>query len=52
MSLSGTALIGTRYPVTLKISSVGIEDDASDNTVRLEVVAVHPIYLPLILNNP
>lgn len=50
VSLSGTALIGTRYPVTLTIGSVGIEDDASDNTASLEVMSTGPtIYLPLVL---
>lgn len=50
--LSGTALSGARYPVTLTLGSAGIEDGASDNTARLEVLAVRPIYLPLILNKP
>jgi len=53
VSLSGTALIGTRYPVTLTISSAGTEDDVDDNTASLEVIAAHhQIYLPLVLRNP
>ncbi len=52
VSLSGTALIGTRCPVTLTIRSAGTEDNVDDNTVSLEVLAAHQIYLPLILRNP
>ena len=52
VSLSSAALSGARYPVTLTLGSVGIEDDANDNTARLEILAVHPVYLPLILDNP
>jgi len=47
--LSGTALIGARYPVTLTMGSAGIEDDASDNTASLEVISVMYVYLPLML---
>jgi uncharacterized repeat protein (TIGR01451 family) len=52
VSLSGTALVSTRYPVTLTIRSAGTEDNVDDNTVSLEVLAVHRIYLPLILRSP
>jgi len=50
--LSGAALIGARHPLTFTVGSAGIEDDIGDNTARLEVLAVRPLYLPLILDNP
>ena len=45
------AAYGTRYPVTLTLTSAGPEVNASDNIASAEVVAVQQVFLPLIFNN-
>jgi len=40
---------GTRYPVTLTLSSTGPEANPADNVVAAEVVVSHQIFLPLIM---
>jgi len=51
VGLDGAADIGTRYSLTLAISSAGTEDNPSDNTTIIEVMAAQPTYLPIILLN-
>jgi hypothetical protein len=43
--------IGTRYPVTLTLSSAGTEANPADNAMTLEVMAARPMFLPLIMRN-
>jgi len=43
--------IGTRYPVTLTLSSAGTEANPADNAMTLEVMAARQMFLPLIMRN-
>jgi hypothetical protein len=43
--------IGTRYPVTLTLSSAGTEANPADNALTLEVMAARQLFLPLIMRN-
>jgi len=42
------AAYGTRYPVTLALTSVGPEANAGDNTDGAEVMAARQVFLPLV----
>jgi len=43
--------IGTRYPVTLMLSSTGTEANPANNALTLEVMAARQMFLPLIMRN-
>jgi len=43
--------IGTRYPVTLTLSSAGTEANPADNALTLEVMAARQMFMPLIMRN-
>ena len=42
------AAYGTRYPVTLTLTSVGPEDSVSDNIANAGVMAARQVFLPLV----
>jgi hypothetical protein len=42
---------GTRYPITLTLTSAGSEANPSDNTASAQVMAARQVYLPLVLRN-
>ena len=43
-----SAPFGTRYPITLTLTSAGPEDNASDNHVNLQVMIARQSFLPVI----
>lgn len=40
--------IGTRLPISLQVSSAGVEDFPADNTFNLEILASNQVFLPVI----
>jgi hypothetical protein len=42
---------GTRYPITLTLTSAGSEANPSDNTASAQVMAARQVFLPLVLRN-
>lgn len=42
---------GTRYPITLTLSSAGPEANAGDNTTGAQVMAARQVFLPLVFRN-
>lgn len=43
------AAYGTRYPITLSLTSDGPEADSSNNTASAQVMAARQVFLPLVL---